>query len=230
FDNYEEIDNAELYDIDENLFKEYISQKGPITPQHAPKSKKSYPKLMLAISNKVEYMNQEVIFVAISCVTEFDMLVKAESNELNNKLEPVTIQVDDNLSKISFKQDNNLLNGKTVIYKMILGSTEKDKVFINVNNGKVDEFKVEKIGGVVSFVHDKTSSEKRTKTDCFIFNADGIHGIHGLRFNDKSSDNLEHFNYPRRLTIELNTLYKTISCISRIKNSVFDHYFHIEQI
>ncbi|CAG8601813.1 13824_t:CDS:10 [Funneliformis caledonium] len=229
FDNYEEIDDAILYDIEENLFKEYKSQKEPMTSHYKQQNKKSFPKWMLAISNQVEYMNQKVIFVAISCVTELDMLVKAEPIELNNSLEPIAIQVDASIKNLSeIKKDKNLLNGKTVIYKMILSSSEQDKekVLINVNNGKINKYKEQNIGGVVSFVHDKSSSDKFTKIDCFIFNANGIHR---LRFCDNHLDNLEHFDYPRRFIIELNTLYKNIPCISRIKNSVFGHYFHIEQ-
>ncbi|CAG8621232.1 15274_t:CDS:10 [Funneliformis mosseae] len=229
FDNYEEIDNAILYDIEENLFKEYKSQKESMTSHYKQQNKKSFPKWMLAISNQVEYMNQKVIFVAISCVTELDMLVKAEPIELNNTLEPIAIQVDASIKNLSeIIKDKNQLNGKTVIYKMILSSSEqgKEKVLINVNNGKINKYKELNIGGVVSFVHDKSSSDKFTKIDCFIFNANGIHR---LRFCDNHLDNLEHFDYPRRFIIELNTLYKSVPCISRIKNSVFGHYFHIEQ-
>ncbi len=195
---------------------------------------------MLAISNRVEYMNQKVIFVAISCVKNFDTFAKkyegidkTESVNLGDTLGFNATKVDnkkpiiendiENLSRIEHKQEQQLVNEKTVIYRINFDSSEQDEV--NLYNLKVNKYKEENIGGVVSFVHDKSTFNEMTKTDCFIFNDNGIHR---LTFYKNHLKDLKHFNYPRRLMIELNTLNK-IESISLIKNCVFDHYFYVEQ-
>ncbi|CAG8581005.1 17961_t:CDS:10 [Funneliformis caledonium] len=200
FEKYDQVDEAKLYDIKTDLFD----------------GCKRYSKWMLAISNQIE---QGVIFVAISCVTESDMLVRNdESNNLDkdNISEIKEIKIDEcNFS------ESKPSSGKTVIYKIELNSkNEKD-------NNEPNIYKMENMGGVVLFVHDTITHDKSTHDNyCFIFNAGGIHR---RTICDNILNGLEHFNYPRRLENELNNLRKTKSCISRIKNSVFDHYFYIEQ-
>ncbi|CAG8576470.1 6087_t:CDS:2 [Funneliformis mosseae] len=195
FEKYDQVGKAKLYDIKTDLFD----------------GCKRYSKWMLAISNQIE---QGVIFVAISCVTESDMLVRNdESNNLDkdNISEIKEIKIDEcNFS------ESKPSSGKTVIYKIELNlKNEKD-------NNEPNIYKMENMGGVVLFVHDKSTHDNY----CFIFNAGGIHR---RTICDNILNGLEHFNYPRRLENELNNLRKTKSCISRIKNSVFDHYFYIEQ-
>ncbi len=144
--------------------------------------------------------------------------------DVENEKPTVVIET---LSDIGSKQDEQPLSGRTVIYRITLTQFETGgKVLIDINSEKVDKYEEMKFGGVVSFVHDKSKFGERTKTDCLIFNANGIH-----RFSicDYHSEDIEHFNYPKRLMVELSTIYRTKPCTSRIKNCVFDHYFYIEQ-
>ncbi|CAI2169996.1 14158_t:CDS:10 [Funneliformis geosporum] len=221
FEKYEEVNDAKLYDIKEELFKLYKSPNEHNTPLqnndfNCGQESNRYSKWMLAISNQVKYMNQDVIFVAISCVTETDMLVKNdESINLDNISEIEEIKIDD----LGESGESNHLSGKTVIYKMVLN--------LKMEKNYTKEWKVENMGGVVLFVHDKTTRDLlATKTYCFIFNACGIHR---LKYCDDYIEDLEHFNYPKRLYNELNNLFRSKTCFSRIKNSVFDHYFYIKQ-
>ncbi|CAG8468624.1 16132_t:CDS:2 [Funneliformis caledonium] len=162
---------------------------------------------MLAISNNFEIMKDNFIFVAISCVIEIDIQVKKDES---------VIDIDDQTSIDSDKREQPL-NEKTIIYKVALDSTKQEKI---------KPYKKEEIGGIVSFVHEKNNS---SKTDCFIFNANGIYKLSLCEFDNICLKNFEHFNYPKSLIIVLDTLSKNKSCILRIKNCIFDHYFYIEQ-
>ncbi|CAI2191733.1 12232_t:CDS:1, partial [Funneliformis geosporum] len=218
---YNEIDKVNSYKFD-NIFGENKSQLKEITD----------PKWMIAISN----IQQKFIFVAISYVTEFDMLAKKgkgvsiqlETPEIIiNVNEEATIENDEkSLSKAGF---NQLINGKTVIYKIAIDSLNKGEQEEEIIVKKVEIFKKEKIGGIVSFVHGEYNSSKIAKTNCFIFNAGGIYNLSICEIDNNCLKTFEHFDYPRRLIIELDTFYKTKSCIFRIKNCIFDHYFYIEQ-
>ena len=64
------------------------------------------------------------------------------------------------------------------------------------------------------------------KTYCFIFNIDGIYRY---TLNDHDVRDKERFDYPKKLQCELETLYKDKSCIARLNDCIYDHYFFIEQ-
>lgn len=168
---------------------------------------------MLAISNCID---QEFVFVAISCVSKFDMLVKTnEKNETENldnlkftlkknkKAGSIAIGIDkdenqgNNINEKQENEDNesnlNEKPGKTVIYKISLKSE-------NNNYEKVYE---SKISGVVTFIHQGYTSNEIL--NCFIFNGSGIYRFTYCEDNLKD---LKHFNYPRKFMIELDTLYK----------------------
>ncbi|CAG8728456.1 7207_t:CDS:1, partial [Funneliformis mosseae] len=163
---------------------------------------------MLVISNMKE---KNVIFVAISCIAEFDMIVKKD--EVKIQVEDITIEKD-NIFILEDKEQH--LNGKTVIYKIHLDSHKTDKVIFKVV--EVEKYKEEEIGGIVSFVHD-------IQTYFFIFNANGIYRL----TIELDNNDFEQFNYPKRFIKELETLYRSKSCIFRINNCIFGNYFHIEQ-
>ncbi|CAB5386008.1 unnamed protein product [Rhizophagus irregularis] len=184
------------------------------------------PKWMLAISNCID---QKFVFVAISCVTKFDMLTekseKIETENLNNLLkednllnsaESFAIGIGDtNKDQEKEGQKNNISkkSGITIIYKVTL------------NDGKVHRNPIHyNTSGVVTFIHKESTSNKIL--NCFIFNANGIYKF---TCENNSKDDLKHFNYPRRFMIELNTLYKTKPCTSQLINCVFDHYFYTVQ-
>ncbi|PKC01403.1 hypothetical protein RhiirA5_504635 [Rhizophagus irregularis] len=184
------------------------------------------PKWMLAISNCID---QKFVFVAISCVTKFDMLTekseKIETENLNNLLkednllnsaESFAIGIGDtNKDQEKQGQKNNISkkSGITIIYKVTL------------NDGKVHRNPIHyNTSGVVTFIHKESTSNKIL--NCFIFNANGIYKF---TCENNSKDDLKHFNYPRRFMIELNTLYKTKPCTSQLINCVFDHYFYTVQ-
>ncbi|CAG8606784.1 8798_t:CDS:2, partial [Funneliformis caledonium] len=129
--------------------------------------------------------------------------------DLHVKKDESVIDIDDQITIDNNKRKQHL-NGKTVIYKVILDSSKQEKI---------KPYKKEEIGGIVSFVHEKNNF---SKADCFIFNAKGIYRL------SLSLKNFDYFNYPKSLMDELDTLFKNKS-ILRIKNCIFDHYFYIEQ-
>ncbi|CAB4420443.1 unnamed protein product [Rhizophagus irregularis] len=170
-----------------------------------------YSKWMLAISNCID---QEFVFVAISCVSKFDMLVKTnEENETENldnlkftlkknkKAGSIAIGIDkdenqgNNINEKQENEDNesnlNEKPGKTVIYKISLKSE-------NNNYEKVYESKL-------------------------------VDGIYRFTYCEDNLKDLKHFNYPRKFMIELDTLYKTKTRALQLKNCVFDHYFYTVQ-
>ncbi|PKK60595.1 hypothetical protein RhiirC2_856762 [Rhizophagus irregularis] len=188
------------------------------------------PKWILAISNCIDQIDQKFVFVAISCVTKFDMLAKEskkiETENLNNLLKEdnllnsaksFAIGIEDtNKDQENEGQKNNISkkSGITIIYKVTLND---DKTPSNIQY-------IYNISGVVTFIHKESTSNKIL--NCFIFNANGIYK---LTCENNSKDDLKHFNYPRRFMIELNTLYETEPCTSQLINCVFDHYFYTVQ-
>ncbi|CAG8544091.1 966_t:CDS:2 [Funneliformis mosseae] len=151
-------------------------------------------------ANLCKFDDNNFIFVAISYVIEMDLHVKKDES---------VIDIDDQIT-IDNNKRKQPLNGKTIIYKVILDSSKQEKI---------KPYKKEEIGGIVSFVYEKNNF---SKADCFIFNAKGIYR---LSFSLK---NFDYFKYPKILMDELDTLFKNKS-ILRIKNCIFDHYFYIEQ-
>ncbi|CAG8499279.1 12721_t:CDS:2 [Funneliformis caledonium] len=230
---YKEIKNVKEYQISEVHFKNYESYKSEDL------------KWMLAISNR----DKNAIFVAISCVTESDMK-KSEKNSSNTEngktvifkienleCERITIAQDKNLSEykeenfkvdnseleeIIIAQDNNLFEHKEENFKV--NNLEPEKIII-AQDKNLSEYKKENFGGIISFVDDKNDSNKMV---CFIFNVNGIYRLECM-LNNHYLKNFEQFNYPKKLMNELEALYKSKSCIFRIKDCIFDHYFHIEQ-
>ncbi|CAG8651768.1 8685_t:CDS:2, partial [Funneliformis mosseae] len=188
YSQYEKIYKANSCKFDDRHFEEYKSQSTKST-------------FMLAISNNFEDKEDNFIFVAISCVIEKDESV---------------IDIDDQTTVDNGKREQPL-NGKTIIYKVVLDSSKQEKIKL---------YKEKEIGGIVSFIHKENNS---SKTDCFIFNANGIYRLSLFGSNNICSKSFKHFNYPKSLIIELNTLFKSKSYIFRIKNCIFDHYFYIEQ-
>ncbi|CAI2190283.1 12320_t:CDS:10, partial [Funneliformis geosporum] len=181
-------------------FKEYKSQF----------KDSEYLKWMFATSNNFKELEKNFIFVAISYVTEIDMQVPETIIEVDK---PTFFE--NFLLKANRTQKEQRLNGKTVIYKADLDLFTQDKELI-------DKYKEIQIGGIVSFAHEYNSNEI-TKTDCFILNFNGINRL------SLSNNSLKKFNYPKRLIIELDALYKNKSWMLRIKNCIFDHYFYVEQ-
>ncbi|CAG8608668.1 3606_t:CDS:10 [Funneliformis mosseae] len=136
-----------------------------------------------------------------------------KKDEIKIQIEDITIEKD-NIFTLEDKEQH--LNGKTVIYKIHLDLHKTDEVIFKVI--KVEKYKEEEIGGIVSFVHD-------IQTYFFIFNANGIYRL----TIELDNDDFEQFNYPKRFIKELEILYRLKSCIFRINNCIFGNYFHIEQ-
>ncbi|RIA94098.1 hypothetical protein C1645_866204 [Glomus cerebriforme] len=205
----------------------------------AEQSTDNFPKWMVAISNCVTPKNEaREVFVAISRVTKSDMTNSGKKKKTPNHANTNNIYGDSD-DKIKFdtgesdelkmvKVDNgenkNNESGNTVIYQVDLNRK---------SSSKITELSV---GGIAVFVHNKTSetmenetilNEMIKKTYCFIFNANGIH--RNTFTHDLIDKGMKHFLYPKRFQIELETLYKNKSCITRLNNSIFDHYFFIEQ-
>src|SRR5436305_14284003 len=104
-------------------------------------------------------------------------------------------------------------NGETVIFRVPLNS---------IGNSLPEmHFYEEKVDGIVVFVH----PEEKNLTYCFVFNINGIH--RNAFINDDNSKDV--FNYPKRLQTELGSLYKDKTCAARLYNSIFGHYFFIDQ-
>ncbi|CAG8521298.1 1275_t:CDS:2 [Funneliformis mosseae] len=207
YTQYNEIKNVEGCKINESFFENYKSSHNV--------------KWMLATSNMDQ--NQKTIFVAISCVTESDMTVNKDVQNISSKFE-TNIRVEN--------------RGKTVILKI-----EKSEKLESEGIKEIKDYKQqENIGGIVSFLDDENDSDEKdsNKIDsgkngfnkhgpvCFIFNASGIYRLE-CTLNNKGLKNFEQFNYPKKLMNELETLYKSKSCLLRINDCIFNHYFHIEQ-
>ncbi|CAG8613231.1 11543_t:CDS:10, partial [Funneliformis caledonium] len=213
YTQYNEIKNVEGCKINEGLFGNYKSSHNV--------------KWMLATSNMDQ--NQKTIFVAISCVTESDMTVNKDEQNISSKFE-TNIRVEN--------------RGKTVVLNIEkLEKLEPEGIKV---------YKQENIGGIVSFVDDENDSDEvySSKNDsdeknsnkidsgkndfnkhepvCFIFNGSGIYRLE-CTLNNKRLKNFEQFNYPKKLMNELESLYKSKSCLLRINDCIFNHYFHIEQ-
>ncbi|RGB36888.1 hypothetical protein C1646_782642 [Rhizophagus diaphanus] len=183
------------------------------------KSKNDYPKWIIAISNSItNTLNEKEVLVAISRVTKSDTtssgkkknltnenLTSTYSNEFEEKeLEPVEIVTTDATAD----------EGNTVIFKIKLNQNPKPEPICSILPG-----------GIVIFVHNVDNDENSIY--CFVFN---VKGIFRKKFtHDLSDKEMNQFNYPRRLQDELKSLYKKKSCIARLFNSIFDHYFFIEQ-
>ncbi|CAB4389248.1 unnamed protein product [Rhizophagus irregularis] len=184
-------------------------------------SKNDYPKWIIAISNSItNTLNEKEVLVAISRVTKSDTTSPGKKKNLNNEnltstysnefeekgLEPVEIVTTDTADEGD--------EGNTVIYKVKLNqNSNPEKICSNLP------------GGIVIFVHNDDNDKKSIY--CFVFN---VKGICRKRFtHDLSDKEMNQFNYPKRLQDELKSLYKKKSCIARLFNSIFDHYFFIEQ-
>ncbi|CAG8716744.1 12529_t:CDS:10 [Rhizophagus irregularis] len=179
-------------------------------------SKKDYPKWTIAISNSItNTLNEKEVLVAISRVTKSDTtspgkknlnnenLTSTNSNEFEEK-EPEPVEI--------VTTDTTANEGNTVIYKIKLNQKSKPERICS-----------DLPGGIVIFVH----NDKKNYIYCLIFN---VKGIFRKKFtHDLSGKRMKQFYYPKRLQDDLNTLYKRKSCITRLFNSIFDHYFFIEQ-
>jgi hypothetical protein len=162
---------------------------------------------MLAISNCVAKADD--IFVAISCVKKLDMKKPEPKPENLDRLTKSDYDYhDDEGSSISVKiypkyDDRE----KTIIFRVNLENAEKPEIH------KIYD---EPVGGIVNFVHDEFIVKQ---TYCFIFN---VYGIYRYTLNERHK---ELFNYPKSFQDELATL----NCIARLNDSIFGHYFFIEQ-
>src|SRR4051794_19417288 len=196
---------------------------------------------MVAISNCVT--PQKDVFVAISCIKKLDMtkpdmtksnVIKSDNQKNEIRVRDISISDDkirydeedeqsedceDFSVEISHESENE--HGQTIIFRINLSSFSQETI-----NEKP-------VGGIVVFVHNKSietkkekKEEKFKKTYCFVFNVDGIYRY---TFDNHDLRNHELFNYPKRLRHELETLYKNKSCIARLDDCIFDHYFFIEQ-
>jgi hypothetical protein len=182
-------------------------------------NKKPEDKLMIAISNSVtNNANEKEVLVAISRATKSDMISPSRkkenptsTNDTNENYqtemkgqEIIDVKIDDKRST-------------TIIYKVKLNQNLEPEPITKMDDNLP--------GGVVIFVHNDNDIEKNIS--CFIFNVKGI--WRKFFTHDLDDDEIKQFKYPKRLQNELDTLYKKKSCIARLYNSIFDHYFFIEQ-
>ncbi|RIA94096.1 hypothetical protein C1645_818567, partial [Glomus cerebriforme] len=222
--NLNKIHNTKSYKVDD-VFKTEDSTDN------------NFPKWMVAISN---YTTSKNVLVAISRVTKSDMTSPGKRKKKMNRCS--TISIYDNKMKFDIEESDELKmikvdngenenmdrnikteNGVTVIYQ------------VDLNRNSISKITELSVGGIVVFVHKSietieneiTPDKMIKKTYCFIFN---VYGIYRNTFtHDLIDKGMKHFFYPKRFQTELETLYKNKSCITRLDNSVFDHYFFIEQ-
>ncbi|GBB99152.1 hypothetical protein RclHR1_03430013 [Rhizophagus clarus] len=204
--------------------------------------KDNFPKWMIAISNSTK---EKEVLVAISRVTRSDMMSPPKNKSFIQSPVSVTVQTEvnelkqvkvestdtfDKFDKINSSDERNIFNerneGKTVIYKINLNSKSGQPIYNDLP------------GGIVKFVHNKDNFDNKNDDNdddnnndndfhCFIFNASGI--CRKMFTHDLNHKKMEQFYYPRKLQNELYTLYRKKPCLTKLYNSIFDHYFFIEQ-
>ncbi|CAB5362121.1 unnamed protein product [Rhizophagus irregularis] len=195
---------------EKNINDSYEKKSYDVKSVFKKESKNNYPKWMIAISNSItNTLNEKEVLVAISRVTKSDTTSPGKKNLNNENLTITSVnQFEEKVPRPVeiVTTDTTADEGNTVIYKVKLNQNSKPKRICS-----------DLPGGIVIFVDN----------DCFVFN---VKGICRIKFTpDLSDKEVNQFNYPKRLQDELKSLYKKKSCIARLFNSIFDHYFFIEQ-
>ncbi|CAB4404217.1 unnamed protein product [Rhizophagus irregularis] len=203
---------------EKNINDSYEKKSYDVKSVFKKESKNNYPKWMIAISNSItNTLNEKEVLVAISRVTKSDTTSPGKKNLNNENLTITSVnQFEEKVPRPVeiVTTDTTVDEGNTVIYKVKLNQ-----------NSKPERICSDLPGGIVIFVHNDDND--KNSIYCFVFN---VKGICRKKFShDLSDKEVNQFNYPKRLQDELKSLYKKKSCIARLFNSIFDHYFFIEQ-